>query len=393
MALFILIELLLIFDKTFSKFNLWGPLHLYDGLLLLLALIASIYFFNQSVKFGPWPILAILSLSIIYLGYSLIIDHNPTNYVIRQYALFVYLGLGWLIYSSFINIKFHKYNIRFIILISIASVIIQLVYTVYLAIFTDDFSLFGHFNYYSSMVIVGIIVFGAYVLVFVNSRIIKVVLVLFYLILSMTLGHASAFLAAFTVFIGYIIIRLPLKAKITGVISFIISVFIFLVFLPQFNDHNAEWRLIFWKYSLKDIVLQYYTVLGHGFGVPYPSQEMLGAFSENINSPWFDLRPGDMYLIPMHNSFITIAFHVGLVPSLLFFIPLFNPIKETLLTKNERRKPQTDFLILSWLGLTVWSSFNVILELPHSSMFYWLVYFTLIYQFNFSKKEKIGKET
>jgi hypothetical protein len=250
-----------------------------------------------------------------------------------------------------------------------------------LALFTEDFSLFGNFNYYSKMAVVGIIVFGAYILVHVNSKILKWALVVFYLLLSVTLGHSSAFLAAFTVVVTYIILQLPIKIKIVGAIALVISVLLFFLFLPQFSDHNAEWRLVFWKYSLKDIITNYYSILGHGFGVPYPTQETLDALRDNINSPWFEMRPEEQYLSPMHNSFITIAFHIGLIPSLLIFIPLFKPIRETLLTKNKDRNPQADFLILSLVGLVVWSSFNVVFELPHTSAFIWLVYFSLIYQF------------
>lgn len=390
MALFILIELLLVFGETFSKFNLRGSLHLYDVALLLVGMISIIYFFKQSAKFWAWPVLVILGLSILYLAYSFFIAQNPTNYLIRQYALFIYLGLAWVIFASFVNAQFQSFNIRFIALIGIGSVVIQLIYTIYLNLFTDDFSLFSNFNYYSKMTVVGIIVFGAYVLVNVQNKLLKWTLVVIYLLISVTLGHSSAFLAAFTVIIAYFILQLPKRVKIVGAIALVISVILFFLYLPQFSDQNAEWRLVFWKYSLKDIIINHYTILGHGFGVPYPTQETLDVLRDNINSPWFEMRPEEQYLSPMHNSFITIAFHIGLLPSLLVFLPLFKPFKETILTKSEFRNPQNDFLILSCIGLSVWSSFNVVLELPHSSLFYWLVYFTLVYQFKTKNSQSIN---
>jgi hypothetical protein len=381
MTLFILIELLLIFGETFTKFNLWGPLHLYDALLLTVGIISIIYFVKQPKKFWVWPVLIILGFSLLYVCYSFFIIHNPTNYIIRHYALFVYLGLGWLIFSSFISDHYQPFNISFFVLIGVGSAVIQLIYLFYLALFTNDFSLFGDFNYYSKMTIVGIIVFGAYILVNVHNKLFKWVLAVFYLSLSVTLGHSSAFLSVFTVVITYIILQLPLRIKLAGVVALVLFSIVFFLYLPQFSDHNAEWRLVFWKYSLKDIVTNYYSILGHGFGVPYTTQETLDALRENVNSPWFEVRPEEQYLSPMHNSFITMAFHIGLLPSLLLFIPLFKPFKETILAKNELRNPASDFLLLSWVGLTVWASFNVVLELPHSSLFYWLVYFALIYQF------------
>lgn len=381
MALFILIELLLIFGETFSKFNLWGPFHLYDAGLLVLGAISFHFFLKHKAKFWITSILVMLGLSMAYLIYSYFILHNPTSYLIRQYALFIYMGLGWIIFSSFAGNDFQKYNIRFIALVGFSSVIIQTTYFVYLVTFADSFNLFGSFNYYSNMTVVGIIIFGGYLLVFVKKPLFKWALAILYVLLSTTLGHSSAFLAAFAIVVSFIILQLPIKIKITGVIALALFVILFFLYLPQFSDNNAEWRLVYWKYSLKDIIINYFTVFGHGFGVPYPTQETLDALRDNLNSPWFEVRPEEMYTSPMHNSFITMAFHIGLLPSLLIFIPLFKPFKRTILTKSEIRNPQNDFLILSWIGITVWASFNVVLELPHSSLFYWLVYFSLLYQF------------
>lgn len=380
MVLFILIELLLLFGDAFSKFSLWGPFHLYDAAIIMLGVLAFVLFVRKSNKFWVWPIIAILGLSLLYIPYSYFIAHNPTNYIIRQYALFVYLGLGWIIFASFINNEFNIYNIRFIKIFGIGAIVIQTLYTIYLAIFSSGFRLFGNFNYFSKMAVVGIIVYGAFVLIYIKNPVIKWTLVAFYIFISMTLGHSSAFLAAFTVLISYIILQLPQKLKIAGFILLVISVLVFFIYLPQFSDQNAEWRLVFWKYSLKDIIKNYYAIIGHGFGVPYPTDEALVALRVNINSPWFEMRPEEMYLSPMHNSFITLAFHIGLLPSLLIFAPLVNPFKKALFTSLHERDASTDFLFLSLIGLFVWSSFNVILELPHSSAFIWLVYFSLIYQ-------------
>ncbi len=385
MGFFILIELLLIFGGTFSKFNLYGPFYLYDTALFILGLISAFYFVKQTNKEWNWPVLVLLILSFLYLLYSFFITHNPTNYIIRQYALFIYLGIVWLIFSSFVNDNYQKYNVRFIVIIAIASVALQIGHIMYLSVFTDGFSLFTSMNYFSKMSLVGTIVAGAYVMVFIKTPLYKWLLAMAYIALTTTLGHSSAFLAAFAIVVTYVILQLPNRVKIAGAIIMGLSILAFFLLLPQFSDKNAEWRLVFWKHSLIDIIKNYYSILGHGFGVPYPTQATLDALRENLNSPWFEVRPEEMYTSPMHNSFITLAFHIGLLPSLLVFFPLLKPFKKTILTNSNLRNPHADFLILSWVGLAVWSSFNVVLELPHTSAYIWLVYFSLIYQFRSSK--------
>ncbi len=72
-CLFVLIMLLLIFGKIFSKFNVYGPLHLYDllfGLLILSSIVVLIR--NPEKIIISYPIIAIIILSLIYLFTALI---------------------------------------------------------------------------------------------------------------------------------------------------------------------------------------------------------------------------------------------------------------------------------------------------------------------------------
>ena len=119
--------------------------------------------------------------------------------------------------------------------------------------------------------------------------------------------------------------------------------------------------------------------MGHGFGVPYSSQAVLDSFRDTLNSPWFEMRPEEQYLSPMHNSFITLAFHIGLIPMLLIFVPLYPAAKYLFFTPAKSHQNHLDFLVLALVGSSIWVSFNVVLELPHSSSFYWLIYFSLVY--------------
>ena len=104
---------------------------------------------------------------------------------------------------------------------------------------------------------------------------------------------------------------------------------------------------------------------------------------EQINSLWFEVRPEEQYLTPMHNSFLTIAYHIGFLPMLMIFIPLIPVFVYPFKRKNPTK--EKDFLTLAVIAAIGWSSFHVVLELPHSSAFIWLIYFTTVYQFQVSK--------
>ncbi len=381
MGWFILIELLLIFGETFSKFHLFGPVHLFDFSFLLLAAWSVWYYFKQPKAFLVWPVLIMLAFSVAYLAYSYFAHLGPVNYIVRQYAMFVYMGASWLLFASFITPEYQKYNVRFIALMGLAAVALQLVYHAYLFLFTDDFTIFGAFNYYNKMAIMALIVAGAYGLVYFKNMALKIGFGLFYVLLTTTLGHSSAFLAAFFILAAYVILKANKTIKLAGLVLIALALMVFILYLPQFSDHNAEWRLVFWKVSLKEIVFERYAILGQGFGVPYSSQEVLDTFRDNLDSPWFEVRPEEQYLSPMHNSFITLAFHIGLVPALLIIVPLIPAFRYLFFAANDQHQPQLDFLVLALLGASVWASFNVVLELPHSSTFFWLIYFTLIYSF------------
>ena len=275
---------------------------------------------------------------------------------------------------------------RFFILVGFGSALLQIIYLIYKALFFEPFSLFNDFNYYSKMSVVGLVVLAAYVLVFVSKKVFKLIGIGAILALSTTLGHASAFLSVFLVTTVYLILRVPRRVKVIGGVITLIIIIGFILFLPQFSDNNAEWRLIFWKYSLQDIIQNYYGILGHGFGVPYTNQNVLDGLRDGANSPWFDVRPEETYLSPMHNSFITLAFHVGLLPSILIMVPLIKPFKCVVLDDSTPRDKTGDFFVLSVIGLFVWTSFNVVFELPHTTAFIWLVYFSTIYHFQNNQK-------
>lgn len=379
MAWFILMELLLLFGETFSKFHVYGPFHLFDLCFLLLSLWSLFYFVRRPKSFLVWPIIIILVFSVAYLFYSYFAKLGPINYMVRQYALFIYLGISWLLFASFISPTYQKFNVRLITLMALATVGLQLLYHSYLAIFAEDYTVFGAFNYYNKMAVMTLIVAGAFGLVYIKKIGLKLLVGVLYLLLATTMGHSSAFLASFFVISAYLVLKASKAVKIAGLVLSVLALAVFILYLPQFSDHNAEWRLVFWKISLKEIIFDNYAVIGNGFGVPYSSQAVLDVFRESLNSPWFEMRPEEQYLSPMHNSFITIAFHIGLVPALLVLVPLIPAFKYLFFSSREEHTSTNDFLLLALLGSSVWVSFNVVLELPHSATFYWFIYFSLIY--------------
>jgi len=380
MAFFIHIELLLIFGKDISKFNIWGPLYLSDLLLAAIAIIATIYVVKLKPKLNPF-LISILVLSFLYLIYSFYMKVGPANYIIRQYAIFLYMGCSYIIFLCFNDEEGLKINITFLSLISILSIIIQSIYLVYLSIFDEEFQ-FRDFNYFTPMIIMGVLIAFAYSLTLFNRkwwhRILLACLCFF---LALSFGHASAFLAAFTIIATFIFLKGNIKFKVATLSVFILSLLAFILFLPQFRDQNSNFRLVYWKEVLKESIVDKYGVLGHGFGVPYGSEETFKDLTEQAGSDWFNYRPEERYLAPSHNSFLTIVFHTGFISLFLLVFPLRNIFRYVYKRNPKYFSKDHDFLLLSLVGLTAWSSFNVILELPHSSTLFWLVYFSTIYSF------------
>jgi hypothetical protein len=146
-------------------------------------------------------------------------------------------------------------------------------------------------------------------------------------------------------------------------------------YIPSFTDVNANWRLIFWEDMAKRIADNYFFI-GEGFGVNLVSEETLKVLNNLMSYHGYNvsLVGEERFTNGPHNSFLTIAFHNGLISLLTLFLPLFYyafklwPLKKNL------------FMMLVFLGISVLSFFNVILELPHTSSVYWLVFFYLMFE-------------
>jgi hypothetical protein len=238
------------------------------------------------------------------------------------------------------------------------------------------------YNYLSPLVIMLVICCSAYAFSFSKGIVLFFILSLCILV-SLTLGHSSAVLPI--VIIAFLHFFLNIRFVIIKSIIFVIGVSCLIgtiLFIPSFTDVNAIWRLLYWSLALQNIIIENFGLLGNGFGVAYCSEQdikvLLLAFGSANDLDIFEER----FLKAFHNSFLTICFHIGLLPGLLIFYPVVKFIrKEKYIHLNNDYK----FLFLCLIGLMIWSSLNVVLELPHSSLFFWLIYFLFLFKLSYKK--------
>jgi hypothetical protein len=368
-------------------------LYLHDVALLFLVILAL----NRGkVRYRFRSILLLLSIAIIYLLLSFMLFHLRGKLIemaLRQFSIFLYMGCAWLLFNVCVRDKSELYKPLYLIrLLSILSVWLQVGLMLYGFLFVPGFSLFGQgdYNYFSPLAVFGIITYSAMVLAWEKNvwwKYVRFALVLF---LSTTLGHSSAFLSVFVVLLIYFFSRItPLQRIIAlGIVAASILV---LNALPEFRDVNASWRLFYWQHIMHNVVYQHDLVLGNGFGKPYMTYDYAVYLNEVLHSPNMmdQFYPMARYLVPPHNSILTVLFHVGLIPGLLFFVPLRGYGRQLLL-RSRPTEPSDSFLLYALAGCFVWISFNVILELPHSATYFWLVFFTAAYAFKGGRTPKNG---
>jgi hypothetical protein len=175
----------------------------------------------------------------------------------------------------------------------------------------------------------------------------------------------------------YFLFGVSKKSKLLVATGCMVGLLLLYLLLPQFQDNNASFRLIAWSSALKRIFVENFGIIGEGFGIPYFDRPLILELYDSLGSVGFfgvD-RVNEGYLSSVHNSFLTIFLSVGFVPGILIFLPfkrLFIYIKNAAAI----RTPDDDFIFLSLIGISVWCSFNEILELPHSAGLFWFVYFS-----------------
>lgn len=376
--MFVIILGLLFYGTGFSKFVILGNIHLFDLTLVTLSFIILIRFYKRLVY---KPLIMFSVISILYLILSFIKTNISTTIILRQFALFGYFILFYLIFTSISYGKSNLNYIKFIVLVGKLSMLIQIFYLILLTI--QGKNVFSNYYYFTPLIVMGIIVFFSYILVEKLSLLKKILLFVLVMIISLTMGHASAYMSLLVILFVHMNIIAKSVFKLLPVIVFICSVIYLMAFNKDYNDANSSWRMTLWVFSFENIIKNNYAILGEGFGIPYFNDNVLTFAFKGIDMnelfQYSFLDEQSKYLSPVHNSFITIAQHIGLIPMLLIFYPFYRLLKyRVVVFSNKNENKATLFLMYSLIGLTIWSSFNVILELPHSSIFYWFVYFALL---------------
>ena len=384
---------ILLFGKSFTKLQVVGPLYLHDLCLALLVFLCLA--FRSKIKIPSYSILLMIIIAGIYFVIDLIRFSNDGTYfllAIRQFSLFLYLLCCLLIFSSQVrNMAEAIKAVSLIRMIGWWAVIVQCVYLIYGFFLVPGFSVFekNDYNYFTPLVVMGIITFSADAITDNKSVLMKIVKFTAAITLSLTLGHSSAFLAVFVILMFYAYVKIrPIQRLFS--FAFILLAVLMLLFLPQFTDTNASWRLLFWKHILVRSVTDGYLIFGHGFGKAYMTYDYALYMYKVLDSKIMldEYYPMARHLNPPHNSILTLVFHIGLVPALLFFAPLRLLFKQLFL-KKEPGDGNVMFLILSVCGCLVWISFNVILELPHTATYFWLVFFTTVFYLKNRQADKV----
>jgi len=378
--------ILLVFGKEFSKYRLAGPLYAHDLFLLLILAVAIL---SRRFIRPAFPALQLLiGIGILYLLFSLVsrVRGGPgLELVLRQFAIILYLLIAWMLWSLIIHRPTDLLQaIDLIKAVAIASMILQVGFLAFKYITDPGFSLLrpADYNYLSPLIVFGIICFSAYSLAYIRDWLLNSALVALAFFLAVSTGHSSAFLAVAIVVMLYFFLRFRPAHRMSAIFIGFLIIASFLL-LPQFTDPNASWRLLFWKHILHRSLTEGYLIFGHGFGAQYMTHDYAVYINELMHSNIMldEYFPRASYLNPPHNSILSLVFHLGLVPALLFFLPMKIYFRELLFVKK-RPDANGQFLILAFTGCLVWICFNVILELPHSALFFWLVYFTCMTYLN-----------
>ena len=164
--------------------------------------------------------------------------------------------------------------------------------------------------------------------------------------------------------IGFLIlfvILLPLLFFYKDMFSSALERFI-TIFLPT-EDANSSWRLYTWKIILSDMNV-FNWLIGKGWGWQIPVFE----FNNRVYG-----AEGEIF--GFHNSVLFFLYHLGvfgLGTFCLFVIKIYtNSIK---LIKNYPKQLQlkVNSLIAANIGILTFSLFNVVLEGPYMSFFFWI---------------------
>jgi len=374
--------LLILLGKTYTKYLILYPyFYLHDVLLIIIALLCLVGF--NFKKNRIYSIETLSLIGILYLIFSFIIidfDVNTSGYYIfRQFAIFGYLISFYIIIKRVFALKeAEDCFIKSIQFFGVVCFIIQLIYISNL-ILNTDVPIVNERNSYSPIIIMGFFVLTSFILTASFTNFFKFILLSLTIVVSYSIGHDSVYLGLIIIIATYFFIYSKKNIRIGIIVLSILIGVLVILYVPSFTDVNMQWRLIFWKDVISKIG-DNYLILGDGFGAPYASNETI----ENLNNLMLNngysaqIFGDEKYLTAPHNSFLSMFLHIGVLSVLLLLYPFAKVFYSGVDLKNKK----TMFLLLSLIGMVVFSFFNVILELPHSSSIFWVVYFVLIFKLN-----------
>jgi len=361
-AVKVILWLTLVFGTSFTKYKLFENLYLYEFILIILSFISIIGLSKLNLT-GGVLIFIIYGLSSIAIS---ILKDNPVEYVLRQGMIIGYLAIAFLLYE---RIK-HKSKqlLNFITILSKAGFIIQVIYLLFLLYIGTN--IFQGRHYYSPMIMLILPVFTTNIVLSNNTLFEKTTWFILILLVSLTIGHSSSTLSILTVLFGVFIWKIKPKQFMSAILIIAFGVGMQYFFNPNFSDINANFRIWYWGVAFAN-TFDYSFLFGNGFGVPFVSDLQIEEFIERFGgSNDFLSSPSEKYVKAYHNSFITLFFHVGII-IILLMKPYVTGLKNLIF--NTKDKNQV-YLIILLLSSSVWAAFNVVLELPHSSLLFWLIF-------------------
>lgn len=374
MALFVTLALLLIAGTHFTKLELVGPITAYDFCLVLLGTLSL--GLRKATLTNRFFFLFALVVA-LYGGYSVASFGANFNFL-RQLAMFLYPVIAALVVSRFIDGGAEGALIAGLRWLAGASVLLQLAIGALVVLQGGSFG-DEQYHYLSpASVVLNLFALG-WVLAApqVIVRLVGAPLVLLCLYMS---GHSTAVLAGLAQIAVLVLRPFPRSMQVTMILVGLAGAIYAIWWLVDANDAtlggNAMWRFFFWVAVAKQILIDKFGVLGHGFGVPYASPE-IEYLLQVVQGYTTTLGVGnESYESTPHNFFLTVAFHVGLLPALILYLAIWRSIVDLCFVPNPAdRGGRVLGLGLSMVGASVWAAFNVIVELPHASMLFWLLLF------------------
>lgn len=143
-------------------------------------------------------------------------------------------------------------------------------------------------------------------------------------------------------------------------------------------DANSWWRLLYWKDELAQLVQSY--GLGVGYGTSYATENFVGNLGSVVSGPFAATAEystlDKLFITGPHNSYVSIAFRLGIVGIVLFLVMIFDLIEKISEKSNDISRCAIFMLFSSIVLIGV----NVGLESP-----YYLIMF--VFSFGFCASE------